>query len=71
MYDLSTTFGSNLRKKFKVRDGDIVAIILPNVPEYPLAFFGVLSAGGIVTTMNPIYTACKSLFFLITLFIVK
>ena len=37
--------------------GDVLAIYSPNLPEYAAAFFGVSTAGGIVTTMNPLYTA--------------
>ena len=37
--------------------GDVLAIVLPNVPEYALLFHGVLTAGGVVTTANPLYTA--------------
>jgi acyl-CoA synthetase (AMP-forming)/AMP-acid ligase II len=36
--------------------GDVFAIYSPNVPEYALAFYGVSAAGGINTTMNPLYT---------------
>ena len=36
---------------------DTFAIYSPNLPEYAVAFFGVSTAGGIVTTMNPLYTA--------------
>ncbi|MFO1305082.1 MAG: AMP-binding protein [Burkholderiales bacterium] len=39
------------------RQGDVFAIFLPNVPEYALVFHGVLMAGGVVTTANPLYTA--------------
>ena len=39
------------------RKGDTFAIYSPNFPEYAVAFFGVSTAGGIVTTMNPLYTA--------------
>ena len=39
-----------------LRKGDVFAIYSPNVPEYFLAFHGVASAGGIVTTVNPLYT---------------
>jgi long-chain acyl-CoA synthetase len=34
--------------------GDRVALILPNVPAYPILFFGTLMAGGIVVPMNPL-----------------
>jgi acyl-CoA synthetase (AMP-forming)/AMP-acid ligase II len=37
--------------------GDVFAIYSPNVPEYALAFYGVSAAGGINTTVNPLYTA--------------
>ncbi|CAG9101522.1 unnamed protein product [Plutella xylostella] len=56
-FKLSNSFGANLRIKFKIRDGDAVAVMLPNVPDYPLVVMGILEAGGVVTTVNPIYTA--------------
>ena len=34
--------------------GDRVSLILPNVPAYPVAFYGTLLAGGIVVPMNPL-----------------
>lgn len=37
--------------------GDVFAIMLPNVPEFAIAFYGVAAAGGTVTTVNPLYTA--------------
>jgi acyl-CoA synthetase (AMP-forming)/AMP-acid ligase II len=37
--------------------GDVFAIYSPNLPEYTIAFHGVSLAGGIVTTINPLYTA--------------
>jgi acyl-CoA synthetase (AMP-forming)/AMP-acid ligase II len=37
--------------------GDVFAILSPNLPEYPLMFHGVASAGGVNTTLNPLYTA--------------
>lgn len=37
--------------------GDVVAIYSPNLPEYALAFFGTALAGGVNTTVNPLYTA--------------
>jgi acyl-CoA synthetase (AMP-forming)/AMP-acid ligase II len=38
------------------RQGDVLALMSPNAPEYAIAILGVLSAGGIVTTLNPLYT---------------
>lgn len=39
-----------------VRKGDRVALMLPNCPQYVVAFFGVLRAGGTVAQVNPLYT---------------
>jgi len=36
-----------------VEKGDRVAIVLPDVPEFPIAFFGVVKAGGIAVRQNP------------------
>jgi acyl-CoA synthetase (AMP-forming)/AMP-acid ligase II len=36
--------------------GEVFAIYCPNVPEYAVAFYGVLLAGGVNTTINPLYT---------------
>jgi long-chain acyl-CoA synthetase len=36
-----------------VAPGDRVALMLPNVPAFPVAFFGALGAGAIVVPMNP------------------
>jgi acyl-CoA synthetase (AMP-forming)/AMP-acid ligase II len=38
-----------------VAKGDRVAIFSANSPEYFVAFFGILCAGGTVTTLNPLY----------------
>ena len=43
------------RRGFK--KGDVFAIYSPNLPEYAVIFNGVASIGGIVTTVNPLYTA--------------
>ncbi|MFH1091571.1 MAG: long-chain fatty acid--CoA ligase [Pseudomonadota bacterium] len=37
--------------------GDRVAIFLPNLPHYPAIFFGILKAGAVCVTCNPLYTA--------------
>ena len=39
--------------------GDVLAIYSPNIPEYAIAFFGVATAGGVSTTINPTYTATE------------
>jgi long-chain acyl-CoA synthetase len=37
--------------------GDRVAIMLPNVPQYPVAVAGILRAGYVIVNVNPLYTA--------------
>lgn len=37
-----------------VRKGDRVALFLPNVPQFIIAFFGVLRVGGVVTAISPL-----------------
>lgn len=39
-----------------IQRGDRVAIALPNVPQYPIAFYGALKAGAVVVPTNPLYT---------------
>jgi acyl-CoA synthetase (AMP-forming)/AMP-acid ligase II len=39
--------------------GDVLAIFSPNLPEYAIAFHGAALIGGIVTTINPLYTAAE------------
>ncbi len=39
-----------------VKKGDNVAIFLPNLPHYPIVFFGILKAGAAAVTCNPSYT---------------
>ncbi|MCB1239948.1 MAG: AMP-binding protein, partial [Tetrasphaera sp.] len=40
-----------------IQPGDRVAIILPNVPAFPVVFWGILLAGGTVVPMNPLLKA--------------
>jgi len=39
------------------RKGDVFAMYAPNLPEYAICFHAVASLGGVVTTINPLYTA--------------
>ena len=39
--------------------GDVLGIYSPNLPEYAVAFHAVSLLGGIVTTVNPLYTAAE------------
>ena len=39
-----------------IKKGDRIAIFLPNLPQYPPIFFGILKTGAIAVTCNPSYT---------------
>jgi long-chain acyl-CoA synthetase len=49
-------FAGGLRR-LGVRKGDRVALVLPNTPQFVVAFYGALRAGAIVVPCNPLYTA--------------
>ena len=53
----SRAFASYLLSVLKLNKGDRVAIMLPNVLQYPIALLGALRAGMTVVNTNPLYTA--------------
>jgi long-chain acyl-CoA synthetase len=53
--DLSRAFAAYLQGLGLAR-GDRVAVMLPNVPQYPVAVAGILRAGLVVVNVNPLYT---------------
>jgi long-chain acyl-CoA synthetase len=53
----SRAFAAWLQSRTGLRRGGRVAIMMPNVLQYPIALFGVLRAGGTVVNTNPLYTA--------------
>jgi len=54
---LSRDFGAYLQQTVGLRRGDRLAIMLPNLLQYPVALFGALRAGLAVVNVNPLYTA--------------
>src|SRR4030043_1107417 len=40
-----------------VKKGDRVGIFMPNTPQFILTFFAILKAGGVVVSVNPLYSA--------------
>ncbi|MEZ5456354.1 MAG: AMP-binding protein [Lysobacteraceae bacterium] len=54
---LSQQFAAYLLLHLKLKKGDRVALMLPNVLQYPIAIFGALRAGLTVVNTNPMYTA--------------
>ncbi len=54
---MSRQFAGYLTGVLKLGKGDRIAIMMPNVLQYPIALFGALRAGLIVVNANPMYTA--------------
>ena len=52
---LSQAFAAYLQS-LGLSKGDRVAIMMPNVPQYPVAVAGILRAGFVVVNVNPLYT---------------
>nr|WP_316641393.1 AMP-binding protein [uncultured Roseateles sp.] len=52
----SRAFAAWLQQVAQLRRGDRVALMLPNLLQYPVALFGVLRAGMVVVNVNPLYT---------------
>jgi long-chain acyl-CoA synthetase len=53
---LSRHFAAYLQSKLGVKKGDRVAVMLPNIPAFPLAMLGIVRAGAIQVNVNPLYT---------------
>jgi long-chain acyl-CoA synthetase len=54
--ELSSAFGAYLQGK-GLKKGDRVALMMPNILQYPVCLFGILRAGCTVVNVNPLYTA--------------
>jgi long-chain acyl-CoA synthetase len=54
---MSRAFAAWLRKEAGLEHGDRVALMMPNILQYPIALFGALRAGCTVVNTNPLYTA--------------
>jgi long-chain acyl-CoA synthetase len=53
---LSRDFAAFLQRRLGLGRGDRLAIMLPNLLQYPIALFGALRAGVTVVNVNPLYT---------------
>jgi len=54
---LSARFGAFLQGELGLAKGARVALMMPNVLQYPVALYGALRAGYTVVNVNPLYTA--------------
>ncbi len=55
--ELSIAFAAYLQQVLKLKKGDRIAVMLPNVLQYPVVLLGALRAGVVVVNVNPLYTA--------------
>lgn len=53
---LTQYFASYIQHKTNLEKGDRIAIMMPNLLQYPVAVFGALRAGLVVVNTNPLYT---------------
>jgi long-chain acyl-CoA synthetase len=53
---LTELFGDYLQNVLGLKKGDRVALMMPNILQYPIALFGALRAGLIIVNVNPLYT---------------
>lgn len=54
---LSGDFAAFLQQTLKLAKGERVAVMMPNLLQYPVAVLGILRAGLIAVNVNPLYTA--------------
>lgn len=52
--ELSDRF-ANALYNLGVTKGDVVALYLPNIPQYVIAYYGALKTGATITAINPLY----------------
>ncbi|MFD8818360.1 long-chain fatty acid--CoA ligase [Streptomyces sp. NPDC059627] len=55
---------AGLLREHGVKPGDRVAVMLPNVPEFAVVYYGVLRAGGTVVPMNPLLKSREIAYYL-------
>ena len=53
---LSRHFAAYLQARLGVKKGDRIAVMLPNIPAFPIAMLGIVRAGAAQVSVNPLYT---------------
>src|SRR4029453_8266033 len=53
---LSRQFAAYLQARLGVKKADRIAVMLPNIPAFPLALLGIIRAGAVQVNVNPLYT---------------
>lgn len=54
--DKATAFAAYLQVELKMKKGERIALMMPNLLQYPIAILGALRAGLVVVNVNPLYT---------------
>ena len=62
--DAAVSRCAGLLREAGVSPGDRVGVMLPNVPQFPVVYYGVLRAGGIVVPMNVLLKERETRFYL-------
>jgi long-chain acyl-CoA synthetase len=57
MNAITDNLAAALVEDLGVKKGDRVGIFMPNTPQFVMAYFAILKAGGVVVATNPLYTA--------------
>ena len=57
LFRYSYNFASFLQNNLSLKKGERIALMLPNLMQYHICFFGALRAGLVVVNVNPLYTA--------------
>jgi long-chain acyl-CoA synthetase len=57
MDDATKKFAAYLQNQLGIKQGDKVAVMMPNLLQTPIAILGALRAGATVVNVNPLYTA--------------
>ena len=52
----SRNFAAYLQTKLGVKKGDRIAVMMPNLLAFPIAFLGIIRAGAVQVNVNPMYT---------------
>jgi long-chain acyl-CoA synthetase len=52
----SLKFAAYLQQQLGLKKGDAVAVMMPNLLQYPVCILGILRAGCVVVNVNPLYT---------------
>ena len=52
----SENLSSYLLNEFKLKKGDRVSIMMPNILQYPISTFGILKSGLVIDNINPLFT---------------